>query len=150
MADQRRAGDHIGGYNFNVEIEGVAAGFFKGVDGLEANIEVIEYQDGSDMFLRKRPGRAKYGDVTLKKGYVANPQLQDWWNAVRNGKDERKSLSIVLLDNAGTEILRWNLFNCFISKWKMSSLDGKGNEALVEDITITTERIDRIGGTGSA
>lgn len=29
-------GDHIGAYNFMVEISGVSAGYFKGVDGIEA------------------------------------------------------------------------------------------------------------------
>ena len=42
--------DHVGAYNFTVEISGVAAGYFKGVDGLSAEIEVIEFQDGDDLF----------------------------------------------------------------------------------------------------
>ena len=61
-----REHDHIGQFNFTIEIEGVNAGHFKSVDGLSAEIEVIEYQDGDDLFLRKRPGRAKFGDITLK------------------------------------------------------------------------------------
>lgn len=31
------------------------------------------YQDGDDLILRKRPGRAKYGDITLKKGARCGP-----------------------------------------------------------------------------
>ena len=49
--DTRRAElDHLGAYNFMVEISGVSAGYFKGVDGLNAEIEVIEFQDGDDLF----------------------------------------------------------------------------------------------------
>ena len=29
----------------------------------------IEYQDGDDLILRKRPGRTKYGNITLSKAY---------------------------------------------------------------------------------
>ena len=52
----------MGAYNFTIDIEGVNAGYFKGVDGLQAEIEVIEFQDGDDYFLRKRPGRAKFSE----------------------------------------------------------------------------------------
>lgn len=31
-----------------------------------SDAKVNEYQDGDDLILRKRPGRIKYGDVTLK------------------------------------------------------------------------------------
>ncbi|MCF7925986.1 MAG: hypothetical protein K9L74_00215 [Candidatus Izimaplasma sp.] len=34
-----------------------------------------EYQDGDDLLLRKRPGRAKYGDITLKKSYVLDDPI---------------------------------------------------------------------------
>ena len=33
--------DHVGAYNFKVEISGVSAGYFKGVDGLNAEIEIV-------------------------------------------------------------------------------------------------------------
>ena len=39
--------DHMGAYNFTVEIEGVCAGYFNGADGLQAEIEVIEAQETS-------------------------------------------------------------------------------------------------------
>lgn len=35
-------GDAIGNYNFMVEISGVNAGYFKGVDGLNAEIKTTE------------------------------------------------------------------------------------------------------------
>ncbi len=145
MAQRRKELDHFVGFNFRVEIDGVTAGAFKSVDGIESSIEVIEFQDGDDLVLRKRPGRAKYGDITLKKGYVSNTQLEDWWMRIQKGQDARKSLSIVYQDLKGEDIFRWNLYDAFISKWKMSSLDGKSNEISTEEITITIERMERVG-----
>jgi len=146
MADARRTElDHVGAYNFKVEIDGVTAGSFKAVDGLEASVEVIEFQDGPDVTARKRPGRTKFGDVTLKKGYIVNKQLQEWWENVRNGKYDRRAVSIILNDNTDNEIMRWNLFECFISKWKISGFDGKGNDVLQEEVTLSFENM-KIGG----
>jgi len=139
MPTRRAALDHVGAYNFMVEISGVSAGYFKGVDGINSEIEVIEFQDGDDLFLRKRPGRAKFGDVTLKKGYIVTADLQDWWRACRDGQYDRRDISIVLNDNAGNEIRRWNLYGCWPKQWKINSLDGKGNDPVTEEITFVVE-----------
>lgn len=134
-------GDPIGNYNFKVTIDGVDAGQFTAVDGLSVEQEVVEYQNGDDMLLRKRPGRVKYGDLTFKKGYVASTVLNDWIEAARvgNGEYQRKQVSVVLDDNIGTEIKRWNCFECFPKSWKMSSMDGKGNDVLTEEMVICIE-----------
>jgi hypothetical protein len=34
----------------------------------------IEYQDGDDLLLRKRPGRTKYGNITLSKAYATDAE----------------------------------------------------------------------------
>jgi phage tail-like protein len=139
MARTRAEVDHIGAFNFSVEINGVTAGYFKNVDGINAELEVIEFQDGDDTYLRKRPGRAKFGDVTLKKGYIVTQDLQDWWEAARKGEYERKDISVVLKDNANEEVRRWNLFGCWPKAWKVSALDGKGNDVVTEEITFVVE-----------
>ena len=131
--------DHMGAYNFTIDIEGVNAGYFKGVDGLQAEIEVIEFQDGDDYFLRKRPGRAKFSDVTLKKGYIVTQDLQDWWRAARDGQYDRRDVSIILNDNAGNEIRRWNLYGCWPCKWETSPLVGNRDALLEESITLVVE-----------
>lgn len=38
--------DHVGAYNFKVEIEGVSSGYFKGVDGLSTELETVGKKDG--------------------------------------------------------------------------------------------------------
>ncbi|MCA9562159.1 MAG: phage tail protein [Myxococcales bacterium] len=137
--------DHIGNYNFRVIIGQRDFGQFAGVDGLSIENEVIEYQDGNDFLVRKRPGRVKYGDITLKKGYVNNTILFDWIDASRlgNGDYGREEISIVLHANddptKDPEIKRWNCFECFPKSWKVSSMDGKGNDVLVEELVFTME-----------
>jgi phage tail-like protein len=143
MADTRRVElDHIGAYNFHVEINGVEVAYFKGVEGLNCELEVIEFQDGEDLVLRKRPGRAKFGDVTLKKGYIVTTELQDWWKKARAGEYDRRDISIVLNDNKGEEARRWNLYGAWPKQWKVGALDGKGNDVVTEEITFVVEDMD--------
>lgn len=133
-----------GEYNFRLEIDGASAGAFQSVDGLNIEIEVIEYQDGTDPVLRKRPGRTKYGNITLKRGYVDNSELWDWVQATRlQGAGFEKGMSLVLLDaDSNAEVSRYNFFECWPTKWKVSALDGASSNVMTEEITIVTEHVD--------
>jgi phage tail-like protein len=139
----RRPFDHIGNFNFKVEIEGVTTGAFRNVEGLDSETEIVEYQDGDDMILRKRPGRTKYSNVTLKRGYINNTELWEWRKAVIDGKVMRKSGSIIMCDDAGEEIMRYNFFEAWPSKWKGFTLDGKGTDVNVEEIELVCEKLER-------
>ena len=137
-------GDFIGNYNFKLEIDGIDAGQFTSVDGLSIEQEVIEYQNGDDPLLRKRPGRVKYGDITLKRGYVSESALNDWIEQARTGNGDytRKTMSIILVDGQDdVELKRWNCFECFPKSWKLSplSMDGKGNDVITEEMVIVIE-----------
>jgi len=147
-ADNRRTIDHIGHYNFKVEIEGVTQAAFKNVEGLDAETEVIEYQDGDDIVLRKRPGRTKYSNIVLKRGYVASDELWRWRETVIKGKVERKSGSIILCNDTGNEVMRYNFFEAWPAKWKGMQLDGKGTDVAVEEIELAVEKLERVSGAG--
>lgn len=139
----RRSFDHIGAYNFKVEIEGVTTGAFKAVDGLDSETEVIEFQDGDDLTLHKRPGRTKYANIVLKRGYVNTKEFWEWRKMVVAGKVERKSGSVILLDDAGAEVMRYNFFEAWPCSWRGFSLDGKSSDNAVEEIELAVEKVER-------
>ncbi len=135
-------------FSYQVEIDGRDIGEFTEVSGLGISREVILLNSkkggNRDPLVRKRPGRVKYGDITLKKGYVASSTLNDWIEAARLGDQTRKSVSITMFDNTdpsgnGSEVKRWNCFECFPKSWKVSSLDGKGNDVMTEEMVIVVE-----------
>lgn len=139
----KRDFDHIGNFNFKVEIEGVTQGAFRNVEGLDSETEIVEYQDGDDLVLRKRPGRTKFSNITLKRGYVNSDELWQWRKKVVEGKVERKSGSVILCGDDGEEIMRYNFFEAWPCKWKGFSLDGKGTDVNVEEIELAVEKIER-------
>lgn len=139
----RRAHDHIGNYNFRVEIEGVTVGAFQEVDGFETETEIIEYQDGNDLILRKRPGRTSYSNIVLTRGFTNTDELWNWRKAVHDGKVERKAGSIILCDDAGGEIMRFNFFEAWPCRWEFGPLDGAGKGTAIEILEIAVEKIER-------
>ena len=142
----RRPHDHIGNFNFHLEIEGLTAGTFRNVEGLDSETEIVEYQDGDDLTLRKRPGRTKYSNIVLKRGYVSSDELWQWRKKVMDGAVERKSGSVILCNDAGDPVMRYNFFEAWPCKWKGFTLDGKGTDAVIEEVELVIERLEREDG----
>ena len=138
-----RGHDHIGNFNFRVEIEGLASARFKELEGIVSETEVISYGGTVDQLQRKRPGRSKWQDVTLKRGYTNDPELWKWRKSVVEGNVERHSGSIIICSDDGSEIVRYNFFEAWPSKWTGMKLDAKGTETTIEELTLTVERIER-------
>ncbi|MCP3974554.1 MAG: phage tail protein [bacterium] len=140
----RRDFDHIGNFHFKVEIAGGLEVVFQEVSGLEVTTEVVEYQDGEDLTLRKRPGRTSYSNIILKRGYTASDALWTWMKTVIDGKIERRSGSLILFgDDAETEIARYNFFEAWPCRWKGFALDGKGIGAVIEELEIVVEGVEK-------
>jgi phage tail-like protein len=138
----KRPNEPYGHFNFRIEIEGIDCGAFKSVEGLGATVEEIEYQDGMDLYPLKTPGRRKFNNIKLSKGYVASDILWNWFQKTLDGNLERKSGSIVLLDDAANEVLRYNFYNAWPKAWNGFRMDGKGNEILIEDVELVVEYLE--------
>ena len=140
----RRDFDPIGNFNFRVEISGVDVAGFSEVSGLEVETEVIEYRLGNDAagHVRKIPGLHKVSDITLKRGVTGSSALWDWRRTVLDGSYDRRDVSIILLDDLREEVMRWNLFEAWPSKYTGPTLKGTGNEVAIETLVIVCERIE--------
>ncbi|MEA3334299.1 MAG: phage tail protein [Chloroflexota bacterium] len=139
----RRPMDHIGKNKFKIEINGVTVAAFTAVEGIEARTAVITYVDGNDMIVRKRPGRTTYSNIIFKRGYVNTDELWQWYKAVMDGQAERRSGSIIVLDEAGDEIFRYNFFEAWPCRWKSLELDAAAPGALIEELEVVVEKIER-------
>jgi phage tail-like protein len=128
---------------FRVEIEGVTQAAFTAVEGLEVSVDVVYFADGSDVIARKRPGRARYGNIVFKRGFVNSPDLWDWFHAVLDGRIERRNGSIILLADDANELMRYNFYDGWPCRWKSFTLDATVSDTLVEELEIAVERIER-------
>lgn len=136
--------DPFKNYSFLVEIDGIASAAFTSVSGLAAGAEVIEYREGSDPLSssRKLPGRVEYPNVRLSRGLTTSHDLWDWWQTVVDGSLERRNVSITLLDDTRTPVLRWLLRNAWIAKFEAPELDASANEVAIETIELAHEGLE--------
>ena len=134
------------GFQFMVEIDGIANARFQEVGGVDASTDVIEYREGGDVLgMRKFPGQTKHSNLSLKRGYTEDKQLFTWYEDVMTGRTEkiRKNISIVQIDMAGKEVFRWNLYDAFPVKYTAPAYNAKGNELAIETLEIAYEYIER-------
>jgi phage tail-like protein len=141
-------GDRVDPYaqfNFLVEIDGVTRAGFTEVGGLTTEQDIVEYREGSESAtVRKLPGLRKYSNLTLKRGFTQDKELWQWRKTTIDGATERRSGSVVLLDEGRTEVLRWNFVEGWISKWEGPALNAKTNEAAIESLEIAHEGLELV------
>ncbi|MCP3887364.1 MAG: phage tail protein [Desulfobulbaceae bacterium] len=139
----RREFDHIGNFSFKVEIEGVTAGSFMEVEGLESTTEVACTTDGDDRIVRKRPAKTTCSNLLLRRGFKNNDELWNWYKVVLDGHIERKSGSIIICGDDASEIMRYNFYEAWPCRWKLSKLSAAENGTLIEEVEVAIEKIER-------
>jgi phage tail-like protein len=136
--------DPYGNFNFRVEIDGITRAAFHEVSGFDSTIDVIEHREGGDNTTpRKLPGMTKHSNIVLKWGMTDDAQLYQWHRDAINGDIERRNGSIVLLDRRGQEVLRWNFFAAWPSKWDGPDLNAEGNDVSIETLELAHEGVQR-------
>ena len=129
---------------FSVEIGGVGKMSFQEVSGLDTEAELIEYRAGSNKVRSqiKMPGMIKPGNVTMKKGvFVNDNKFWDWFKQIKLNVIERQTLTISLLDEAGSPTRVWKLANAWPTKITGTDLKAEGNEVAIETIEFAYERL---------
>ncbi len=145
MADS----DPLVSFNFAIEVSGIISGYFTEASGLGSEHEVIEHKimgEGGQEIVKKIPGRLKWGDITLKRGITSSLDIWDWRKMVTDGQVEsaRRNGSIMMFDQEGNEVARWNFERGWPSKVSGPSVNTTSNEVGVEELVITHEFTERV------
>ena len=148
MANGQRV-DPIISAQFAVEFQGVIVGAFQECTGMGSENEVVEYKasgSNGDYVIQKIPGRLKWNNITLKRGITDAMDLWEWRKLVEEGKIEeaRKNGSIIMFDQTGKEISRWNFTNAWPCKLTGPSANAGENAAAIEELEITHEGYERV------
>lgn len=131
-------------FRFVIEIDGIQQAGFSECTGLGSRIAVIEYREGGEpVRIRKLAGRISYNDITLRWGITNSRELYDWYHAGLTGQVDRRTVSIIVLDEAGNPVARWVASEAWPSKWDGPALNALGNAVAIESLTLTCEEIDR-------
>lgn len=132
-------------FNFLIEIDSITRASFTEVSGLNVEQDVIDYREGSDAtIVRKLPGLVTVPNIALKRGWTQDNELWLWRKTTIDGATERRSGSIIVLDEAQDEALRFNFREGWICKWEGPQLNSTTNEVAIEGIEICHEGLEMV------
>jgi phage tail-like protein len=140
MATDRRT-DPYRGFNFILELDNVPKGAFSEVGGLTADGDSVDYREGTDLQpnVRKLAGLRKFVNITLKRGYSQDKSLWQWYQNVLNGIDDRRNVTVVLLNERREAVLRWHAENAWINKIEGPALKASSNDVAMESLELVHE-----------
>jgi phage tail-like protein len=139
-----------GSFHFLLEIQGVVSdtkiivGGFKSVSGMDSETEIVEFKQGNDKVVRKKPGRTTYSNIVLERGYTATDDLWTWRKNIEDGKIDRRSGSVIILDQDGqTEVARYNFYEGWPCKWYVPDMSADSSAMAIEKLEIALEKVER-------
>ncbi len=146
MSDATQHDISFQGAFFALEIDSLTIAWFTACSGLSIEFDVATQKsgNGSTVQERKIPGRPKYSEVVLKRGFTSDKALHDWFDTVVKSKDATpyKTASVVIYDRQQKEAARFNLEQCWPSKLTVSDLNASSDDVMVEELTIQHEFLD--------
>jgi phage tail-like protein len=121
---------------FKLTIDHREVGYFTEVSGLNAEIEVMSYNEGGrNNYVHKLPTRMKHPNLVLKRGVSRTKDLQDWFQDCWQGPT-RKAVSLTMINEAGTSIRGWSFAQAFPVKWTGPQFNAGQATAATEAIEI--------------
>ncbi|GAB6097496.1 hypothetical protein JCM14469_37500 [Desulfatiferula olefinivorans] len=146
----KRSSDPLIADGFQVvtlEVDGVVMGTFDTFSGMECETDVIEFQDGDDPLMLKRPGRVRYRNIVLTRSQLVPDAMWDWYQSVVTGTVQRKNGTVIIGDRDGRELVRYHFYNAWPCAFKCVALNG--GKTTGEEITLAVDRIERRRPAGS-
>lgn len=131
----------FGNMRFRIEIEGLPeTGAFE-VIFPEAHLSVGPRQSRA----------VQYGTLTLRRGVTRSHEWYEWWGlAGRSKTPQRRTVSVVLIDERGADANRWTFKDAEPRSYLLSSLNALGNEPLLETLELTVASFEASFGSPAA
>lgn len=131
------------GYNFLVELQGLIAGGFTEVSGLDITTEIEERRQGGDNARSyKLPKGSSYANLQLIKGLSDVDMLWGWYQDVVAGTVQRRNGTIYLLNQASLPVMWWNFRRAYPIAWSGPRFDAGSSAVLVSSITLAHEGLE--------
>ncbi len=114
------------------------------IDGMKGTgaVEVILPEAHIIVVPRKRR-RVEYGILTLRRGLTRSSEWYDWWNRSRApAPTPDRDVFVVLVDERGTDAIRWTYTAAEPVGYVVSSLNALGNEPLIESLELRVGKFD--------
>ena len=112
--------------------------------------DVAEYRAGDDVLftVRKYPGLAKYGNITIKQCLIADElgfynTVGDYLEGSVDHSSDKKDLTITLMNDSGDDAAVWTVSSAWVTKYTGPDLNSTSSDISIETIEIAHEGLRR-------
>ena len=134
-----------GAFHFLLEVEDVnhdtkkiLAGFTT-ISGGGVKVEKRDITHGDDRYKKSMPGIIEFQNISMSRGYTDNEDLMDWMENIVNGDVDRRSGSIIMVDNEGTETRRLNFFGAYPVSLSGPELSSESSAVAIEKLELALD-----------
>ncbi len=131
-----------------VEIQSLVVGVFKEAEGLDMERETIEVEEGGRAEPIAVPGPYAKGTFVLREGETDDLELFRWYEKSRDADylvSSRRSGSVILVDAAGRERMRWRFKAAVITTWEGPTQPPRpGRPFEIESVEIAHEGLEPV------
>lgn len=134
------------GFHFKIEVLDLPAGLprtdddvrFTEVSGLSVEMGTEELAEGGEnRFVQKYPIRAKYPELTLKRGLLVSSGVIGWIRrCIEDYKIEPLNIDVKLLNEMHEPLLTWHVIRAYPTKWTVSDLNASNNAVVIETLQL--------------
>jgi phage tail-like protein len=112
---------------------------FQEVSGLNVEMEMETIKEGgNNRFSYQLPVRARYDDITLKRGMFIGSGIVLWCRkAMENFEFQPTNVLISLLDENHLPLYNWYVVNAIPKKWQISNLNASENAVVIESLVLS-------------
>jgi phage tail-like protein len=140
--------DGLGGVQAEIIAGGVSMGRFTALSSPTFQVDVIEIVDPM-VGTTKVPGQVHIPPLVFEVGYTSGDALAAWRKQVQDTApgltDASKSGQIIIFDDAGAEVARWNFENGWPSKLEGFNVARSGFVGRVIDrLELSVDRLVRV------
>lgn len=123
-------------FRFLVQFSGSVQAVFSECTLPTVEWDILEVKEGGqNEFIHQLPGQRKAAKMTLKTG-LGSKSLFEWYKKCMGQQWERKTVTVILLDVAHKEVMRWNMANAIPIRWKSPTLKSDDNSIAIEELEL--------------
>ena len=135
----------ISGHRFSLEIDGVLVAGVHSIDAMDS-VSDVAFATSVGGGVSAQPGAITDQSIRVGKDWSGTKEFIEWRKTVIDGKVDRKSISVIFQNDAGQEVARINLFNCWPSMYQGPALNAKSSGHATETITLVYETFELKAG----
>jgi phage tail-like protein len=137
--------------SFRLVIDGYELASFSELQGISTQVEVVDslFEGEPDQSTLKRPGRTKYSNIVLKRGFTGDSSLFEWYASALAKPKTPKTITVCLPPGGSTvsgcaaaaEVKSWNFYNAWPARYEATTaaIGTQANAIAVEELVLTHE-----------